>query len=208
MKAAVTFRKRLLLAGFLSGAVLVIAPVAIELLFYSGSLSPEASLVEILGILAAGGLLGGGAGYVVVEVFHWVWPSQRRLSKELRTRQSKEVPARVKQAIPFETMPIKAYASSVRDVEMPTAEQIENFANYVSHTHSWYKHLPLFSPGKIFCCCLDEYAACDVVEPQNGVAKIVKRTEPGFHYSDLPTEEFRTRFGCLGLVAWLGRVSY
>jgi len=74
-KAAVTFRKRLRLAGFLSGAVLVIAPVAIELLFYSGSLSPEAPLVETLGILAAGGLLGGGAGYVVVEVFHWVWVS-------------------------------------------------------------------------------------------------------------------------------------
>ena len=72
VKAAVTFRKRLRLAGFLSGAVLVIAPVAIELLFYSGSLSPEASLVETLEILAAGGLLGGGAGYVVVEVFHWV----------------------------------------------------------------------------------------------------------------------------------------
>ena len=108
------------------------------------------------------------------------------------------MPARVKQAIPFETMPIRAYASSVRDVEMPTAEQIENFANYVSHAHSWYKHLPLFPPGEMFYFFRDKYAACDVVEPQNGVAKIVKRTEPGFHYSDLPTEEFRTRVGCLG----------
>jgi hypothetical protein len=81
---------------------------------------------------------------------------------------------------------------------MPTAEQIENFANYVSHAHSWYKHLPLFPPGEMFYFFRDKYAACDVVEPQNGVAKIVKRTEPGFHYSDLPTEEFRTRVGCLG----------
>ena len=37
---------------------------------------------------------------------------------------------------------LRQYIELVSDVPFPTHEQKENFIEYVSRAHSWYKHLP------------------------------------------------------------------
>ena len=44
---------------------------------------------------------------------------------------------------------------------------------------------------------LDKYAGCDRRLQSNGTAVLGDRREQGFHYSDIPTAEYRSRFGYL-----------
>jgi hypothetical protein len=89
------------------------------------------------------------------------------------------------------------YVASLSRVPLPTTKQKLQFADFVCKAHSWYKHLPANPPGEPFYFYLDKYAGCDRLLKRDGTAVMVERTEHGFHYSDLPTEEYRMRFGHL-----------
>lgn len=101
------------------------------------------------------------------------------------------------EAEPSTSLSLERYVALLDGVPMPTQQQKENFVDYVSDAHSWYKHLPLYHPGWPFYFFLDKYAGCDLVAGKDGGAVMVERTEQGFHYSAIPTEEYRTDLGHL-----------
>jgi hypothetical protein len=74
---------------------------------------------------------------------------------------------------------------------------MQQFAVFVSNAHSWYRDLPYLPPGLPFYFFLDPAAGMQLaVSPQDSVDAI-HRSEGGFHYSWLPTDEYRNRFGYL-----------
>lgn len=98
------------------------------------------------------------------------------------------------------------YRRHVRDLPRPSAEQIENFVQFVSKAHSWYKHLPLFPPGVPFHFFLDPLSGYDHIVLPDGRLRLEERTEnsPRFHYTWMTTEEYRRRFGHLQYEAAAG----
>jgi len=92
---------------------------------------------------------------------------------------------------------VEGYLALVRNLPLPTSEQRRNFVDYVACAHSWYKHLPAFLPGAPFYFYIDRPAGCNWVRPQDGSYVVAERQKEGFHYSDIPTAEYRTRFGYL-----------
>ena len=69
------------------------------------------------------------------------------------------------QRLPSQTL--AGYVDSLAGVPLPTADQVENFVEYVAHTHSWYKHLRHNRPGNRFYFFLDQYAGWDrVIMPE------------------------------------------
>ena len=90
-----------------------------------------------------------------------------------------------------------AYLALVRELPLPTVEQRRNFVEYVATAHSWYKHLPASLPGAPFYFFVDRAAGCDWLALRDGSNAIAERTGQGFHYSSIPTAEYRTRFGFL-----------
>jgi hypothetical protein len=42
-----------------------------------------------------------------------------------------------------EPVPLRRYVDFIAG-ELPTRQQKENFVDYVSHAHSWYKHLSAY----------------------------------------------------------------
>ena len=103
--------------------------------------------------------------------------------------------------VPFN---LAEYIALIAGVPLPTKAQRENFADYVAGAHSWYKHLPPSLPGVRFYFYIDKYAAFDRVINDDGNIALVERKEHGFHYSDLPTQEYRGRFGHLAFSAEAG----
>jgi hypothetical protein len=95
------------------------------------------------------------------------------------------------------SLTLAQYADSLAEVPLPTADQVENFVEYVAHAHSWYKHLRHNRPGNRFYFFLDKYAGWERSIMPDGTQTFKERTEQGFHYSDIPTEKYRTRFGHL-----------
>ena len=89
------------------------------------------------------------------------------------------------------------YISLTKHLPQPSPAQMKNFADYVSEAHSWYKHLPLLPPGKTFIFYVDPFAGMQHSISPDGTRKISKRTETGFHYSWIRTDEYRARFGHL-----------
>ena len=51
---------------------------------------------------------------------------------------------------------LREYLSLISDIPLPTQQQKENFVEYVSHAHSWYKHLPMYQPGAPFYFFIDK----------------------------------------------------
>jgi len=100
-----------------------------------------------------------------------------------------------KPAVPPVTL--DEYRSLVRDVPAPTPDQMQAFAEYVSEAHSWYKHLPTLPPGARFQFYVDASAGAQRVWGADGRVQVVPREEGGFHYSWIPTREYRARFGYL-----------
>lgn len=92
---------------------------------------------------------------------------------------------------------LRQYVELLAQTPLPTEQQKQNFVEYVSHAHSWYKHLPLYPPGAPFYFFIDKYAACDRLVSRDGTAVIKDRIESGFHYSDYPTAKYRNLFGHL-----------
>jgi hypothetical protein len=82
------------------------------------------------------------------------------------------------------------YADLHRDLPVPTVLQRENFVEYITTAHSWYKHLPLYPPGLPFLLYIDRFAGC---RWQAGF--FVEKKERGGHYSSVTTAEHRERFG-------------
>jgi hypothetical protein len=96
------------------------------------------------------------------------------------------------------------YVDLLAGVPLPTREQKENFVEYVSHAHSWYKHLPLCPPGVPFHFFIDKYAGWDRTTFSDGTWTFEERTEDGFHYSQIPTKSYRESFGHLGFSSEAG----
>jgi hypothetical protein len=89
------------------------------------------------------------------------------------------------------------YLNLLSGIPLPSRQQKNEFAEFLSTAHSWYKHLPPNLPGKPFYFFIDKYAGCDRLLHEDGTAVVVERTKNGLHYSDLPTSEYRSRFGYL-----------
>ncbi len=98
---------------------------------------------------------------------------------------------------PSTVLSVDRYLALLRGLPLPTPEQRQNFVAYVTCAHSWYKHLPAFLPGAPFYFYLDRSAGCNWVPLPDGSYVITERKKQGFHYSDIPTAEYRTRFGYL-----------
>ena len=97
----------------------------------------------------------------------------------------------------FPRLTLPEYRILVKSLPRPTLSQMQQFAVFVSNAHSWYKYLPYLSPGLPFYFFLDPAAGMQLaVSPQDSVDAI-HRSEGGFHYSWLPTDENRNRFGYL-----------
>jgi hypothetical protein len=95
------------------------------------------------------------------------------------------------------SLTLAQYVDFVSSVPLPTQQQKEDFADFVSHAHSWYKHLPFDPPGVPFHFFIDKYAGCDFALTEEGRGDILEREQRGFHYSAIPTKEQRARFGYL-----------
>jgi hypothetical protein len=76
------------------------------------------------------------------------------------------------------------------------------FAEFVAGAHSWYKHTPPFPPGFSFQFFLDPSAGTQRVFRTGGKVGVVPREKAGFHYSWIPTAEYRERFGYLAYTLW------
>lgn len=100
------------------------------------------------------------------------------------------------------------YRALVRKLWLPAVEQQRSFAEYVAGAHSWYKHLrvlPASTPMQLF---IDPAAGLQFVQAPDGRVSAGVREKPGFHYSWLPTAEYRRRFGYLAFSRSAGtRVS-
>jgi len=102
---------------------------------------------------------------------------------------------------PLIVLSLEGYLSLVRGLPLPSAEQRRNFVDFVSTAHSWYKHLTVFFPGALFYFFIDRAAGCDWLVFRDGSHAIAERKKQGFHYSAIPTAEYRARFGFLSYSA-------
>jgi hypothetical protein len=107
---------------------------------------------------------------------------------------------------PEVTLSMPQYLDLLAGVPLPTQQQKENFAVYVSGAHSWYKHLPYHLPGRLFYFFIDKYAGFDRVLLKDGTAAMRERVQRGFHYSDIPTNEYRSKSGHLAYSCAAGTV--
>jgi hypothetical protein len=131
-----------------------------------------------------------------------IWSRLKSVLEDLRDRREFSRISRIAETYaesqpPGATLTLEQYVTRLSGVQLPTTKQELQFADFVSQAHRWYKHLPANPPGDPFYFYLDKYAGCDRLLKRDGTAVVVERTEPGFHYSDLPTQEYRRRFGHL-----------
>ena len=89
----------------------------------------------------------------------------------------------LEQQVELPSLTLREYVDLVSDVALPTQLQKENFVEYVSHAHSWYRHLPLTPPGAPFYFFMDKYAGFDRWLSSDGTAILKERTERGIHRS-------------------------
>jgi len=96
-------------------------------------------------------------------------------------------------------LPLDRYLAWLVDggVHPPVSQQIRDFAEHVSTMHSWYKHLPFDGPGAPFVFYLDRYAGLHRVATPAGWSFLALEKPACFHYSMVPTTEYRRRFGYL-----------
>ena len=96
-------------------------------------------------------------------------------------------------------MSLEDYRRWIEDITPPTDSQIEDFADYVASSRSWYKHLSLKPPGGSFHFYIDPHAGVDRLINRSGEVHFRTRTQntASFHYSWMTTAEYRERFGCL-----------
>jgi hypothetical protein len=100
---------------------------------------------------------------------------------------------------------LRQYLDLISDIPLPTQQQKQNFVEYVSHAHSWYKHLPMYQPGAPFYFFIDKYAGYDRFVQKDGTAFLEARVTKGFHYSAFPTAEYLAQFGYLAFSCGFGK---
>ena len=94
------------------------------------------------------------------------------------------------------TCSLAQYREFVRHLPRPSEAQIDDFVQFVSEDHSWYKKLPLLPPGERFQFFLDPLAGFTrLIQPAAGV-EALERKVPGGNWT-FTTEEYRSRFGHL-----------
>ena len=96
------------------------------------------------------------------------------------------------------------YRSLTAHLPRATAAQMESFARFVSNAHSWYKHVPLFPPSAPLHFFIDPSAGTQRAIASDGSISIFDRDKTGFHYSWIPTMEYRRRFGYLAFSKSVG----
>lgn len=91
------------------------------------------------------------------------------------------------------------YRRHVSQLPRPSSKQIEDFVQFVSGAHSWYKHLPLLPPGEPFHFFVDPMSGYDHAILHDGSVAFRERTDssPRFHYTWMTTREYRRRFAHL-----------
>ena len=94
---------------------------------------------------------------------------------------------------------VDEYRSLVQVLPVPTTSQRDAFAAFVSQAHSWYKHIPPAPPCCPFYFFLDPSAGMQREVTSGGSVRSIVREERGFHYSWIPTKEYRARFGHLAV---------
>jgi len=104
---------------------------------------------------------------------------------------------------------LREYRKVARDY-LPSESQIEAFVEYVMAAKSWYKHLPLWPPGVPFYFFIDPWAGLDRLLTLDGRVTHLRRSadQPGFHYSWMPTDVYRSKFGRLTFAAEAGDALY
>jgi hypothetical protein len=92
---------------------------------------------------------------------------------------------------------LASYQALVSELPRPTEAQIADFVDHVCHAHSWYKHMRLRVTRARLYFFLDPGAGMQHIGYLDGRVKVERRTQQGFHYSWIPTDEYRERFGHL-----------
>jgi len=87
------------------------------------------------------------------------------------------------------------YVRALKKYQLPTEQNIDEFINYVSHAHSWYKHLPITDPGQPFFFYVHPTFHMKFDATTQEWKPFVK--EDCWHYSDIPTDKYRKKFGML-----------
>ena len=138
------------------------------------------------------------AGGWMVELVHhlsqpkWIeelWlPTATRLVAAHREDRSPAVAA---------ALSLSEYKALARSPPVPTPLQLRHFAEFVAGAHSWYKHLPLLPARAPLQFFLDPAAGMQLTQAADGSVTAALRDRQGFHYSWLPTAEYRERFGYL-----------
>lgn len=93
--------------------------------------------------------------------------------------------------------PPDRYRELIARLPIPTAEQTENFVEYMVGARSWYKHLPRDPPGAPFVVFLDPNAGRAVIHTADGRPEYRDRVDERerFHYTWMPTDEYLAKFG-------------
>lgn len=136
------------------------------------------------------------------------WSSTAQMAAELA--RACGVDAHSLRCIATEDPPVKAepapeaislaeYRALLAGSTRPSPAMVDDFVGYVAGKHSWYKHLPLAFPGRLFQFFLDPVAGMQWVTDADGrrYAEEIGEHTPLFHYSMMPTRRYRDRFGHL-----------
>lgn len=101
---------------------------------------------------------------------------------------------------------LSEYQQIVGMLPRPTDAQIDNYVEYVSGAHSWYKHLPFFPPGLPYFFYLDPTAGCDRVVHASGGISVRERTAESSrgHYNLRTTGVYRNDYGHLAYGGYIG----
>jgi hypothetical protein len=120
----------------------------------------------------------------------------RHISDRLRRTATRQAPNFATRNSP-QPLDLAGYRELFSPLEPPAPHQLREFAKFVTGAHSWYKHLPLQPPGAPLQFFLDPAAGLQLEVTPTGRLRATPRAERGFHYSWLPTSEYRERFGHL-----------
>ena len=91
------------------------------------------------------------------------------------------------------------WRAAMKDVPIPTPQQVRNYVRYVCAAHSWYKHLPIVA-GTSISLYLSPTSCMKQVRHNDGT-RVFEPYVPGdgtqFHYNWTPTDEYRKHYGHL-----------
>lgn len=98
-----------------------------------------------------------------------------------------------------------------QNTKRPTDEQVDNFIDYVSNAHSWYKHLACVGNQDSINIYLNPSAGCRIsFDRKSGLTSVSRKeeTEKFFHYNEMPTKLYIDKFGFLDFQRTNGTMIY